>query len=399
MSVSKQQDSPILNAFKQRLCSSHNGDIDDNVPVYKPDDDDTDDTSLLFLSQSLASPISIKTVIPGKDIKPSKDKYCIPTCSRKQHTNMIRCCTCMQLFHCTCVGEKNDNRFWNCFSCRNISSLIMKMFDELLLARQNIAKWSCENENSKQTIHLMKAEMESINKKLSCLQTENLELKEKIGTMLIENRELKAELSNQQDPSLQQKASKEPLVSSLLIGDSLIRDIKPEDKTLSISCISGANLDLINEHVTKCESENKQYENVYIVAGTNDCSSSEKSTEEILNSASNLIQNAKKISKSIKFSSVPPRTDSGSAQLKLENFNLSLKVLCDETHSVTFVDNDGTFKVADGSTNDALLHQDGLHLSFKGAQKLISNLSLKGFCTVRSSIGAMSKKKMLITKS
>ena len=70
MSVSKQQDSPILNAFKQRLRSSHNGDID--VPVYKLDDDDTDDTSLLVLSQSLASPISIKTVIPGKDIKLAK---------------------------------------------------------------------------------------------------------------------------------------------------------------------------------------------------------------------------------------------------------------------------------------------------------------------------------------
>ena len=85
MSVSKQHDSPILNAFKQHLCSSHNCDIDDNVPVYKPDDGDTDDISILVLSQSLASPIN-KTVNPGKDIKPSKDKYCISTCSRKQHT-------------------------------------------------------------------------------------------------------------------------------------------------------------------------------------------------------------------------------------------------------------------------------------------------------------------------
>ena len=102
------------------------------------------------------------------------------------------------------------------------------MFDELLLARQDIAKCSCENENSKKTIHLMKAEMESINKKLSCLQTDNLELNEKIGTLLIENRELKAELSNYQAPSVQQKALKEPPVSSLLIG-SLIRDIKPDD--------------------------------------------------------------------------------------------------------------------------------------------------------------------------
>ena len=86
MSVSKQHDSPILNAFKHHLHSSHNCDIDDNIPVYKPDDGDTDDTSLLFLYQSLASPIRIQTVNPGKDIKPSKDKYCISTCIRKHCT-------------------------------------------------------------------------------------------------------------------------------------------------------------------------------------------------------------------------------------------------------------------------------------------------------------------------
>ena len=79
---------------------------------------------------------------------------------------------------------------------------------------------------------------------------------------------------------------------------------------------------MINKHLTKRESENKQYQNIYNVAGTNDCSSSEKSVE-ILNSATKVIQNEKKNLKS----SVPPHTDNGSAQLKLENFNLSLKSL------------------------------------------------------------------------
>ena len=104
----------------------------------------------------------------------------------------------MQLFQCTCVGEKNDNHFWNCFSCRNISSLVMKMFDELLLAHQDIAKWSCENENSKQTIHLMKAEMESINKKRSCLQTD-VSAAERRGTPVL----LSSSVSNNSDNSPQ----------------------------------------------------------------------------------------------------------------------------------------------------------------------------------------------------
>ena len=59
-----------------------------------------------------------------------------------------------------------------------------------------------------------------------------------------------------------------------------------------------------------------------------------------------------------------------------ENVNLSLKSLCDQYDKVSFCDNNGSFLLSDRSINDALLLRDGLHLNFKGTQKLISNLHI-----------------------
>ena len=71
-----------------------------------------------------------------------------------------------------------------------------------------------------------------------------------------------------------------------------------------------------------------------------------------------------------------PRTDNGQASLKGENVNVKFKELCAATDKVKFCDNDGSFRLADGSPNDALLMPHGNILNYRGSEKLAKNLGL-----------------------
>ena len=78
------------------------------------------------------------------------------------------------------------------------------------------------------------------------------------------------------------------------------------------------------------------------------------------------------MSNKVTLSSILPRTDDDSAQLKSGNVNLSLNNMCNQYDNVTFSDQDGAFRLADESVNDALLLGDELHPNYKGTQKLIN---------------------------
>ena len=87
------------------------------------------------------------------------------------------------------------------------------------------------------------------------------------------------------------------------------------------------------------------------------------------------------MSNKVTLSSILPRTDEDSAQLKSENVNLSLKNMCNQYDHVTFSDQDGALRLSDESVNAALLSGDGLHPNNKGTQKLINKVKINA--TVR----------------
>ena len=93
--------------------------------------------------------------------------------------------------------------------------------------------------------------------------------------------------------------------------------------------------------------------------------------ENITDTAREVINTDLKMSEKVILSSILPRTDNGPALLKRENLNLKLKTLCDQTDKVTFCDNDGFFRLANGCPNDALLMPRGHHLNFRGSEQLI----------------------------
>ena len=74
-------------------------------------------------------------------------------------------------------------------------------------------------------------------------------------------------------------------------------------------------------------------------------------------------------------SSIPPRQDNLMYQDNVDVANACIASLAEKS-GVTFLNNDPSFTLADGSVNDGYLRRDGLHLNFQGAKRLASNLKL-----------------------
>ena len=324
-------------------------------------------------------PVFSPSALPQDKTNNSKDKHCIPNCNSKSKS-MIRCCTCMKWFHTICVNEKSDHEgIWNCFICRNCPNLINKLCFELQLTRRDITKCLSNENDIKEQLLQMQSSLRATQDEVKSLHAVNTDLNDQLQKLSVENQNLKKLLAGKsEDPTPPSNpVSSSPAPISLVIGDSLLRDIKPNNESsLQISCNSGYNLVQVADLLNKLSDENKQFSTIYVIAGTNDCSKTDNSVAHITDNASKVIDAANKVANSIVFASIIPRTDSGSAQLKSENVNLSLKSLCQNKANVTFIDLDGTFRVSDGSINDALLLNDGIHLSYKGSEKLIKYLNI-----------------------
>ena len=114
----------------------------------------------------------------------------------------------------------------------------------------------------------------------------------------------------------------------------------------------------------------ESFSGIILVAGTNDCACSEKTSQDILDDLIETVTEAKKISPVVTISSITPRTDDGAAQLKAESLNILIKQYTNQTQDVQFIDNDNSFRLADRSPNDGYLI-DGHHLSYSGSERLI----------------------------
>ena len=132
----------------------------------------------------------------------------------------------------------------------------------------------------------------------------------------------------------------------------------------------------MTEKLADLESQQKRFKTIHVVTGSSDCNLSESTCESIKQNVKESIDQALKISENVQISSILPRTDDQEANIKAENTNLSLKDLCSEYDKVSFCDQDVNFRLADGSINDALLVNDGLHPNHKGSLRIINNLKL-----------------------
>jgi hypothetical protein len=164
----------------------------------------------------------------------------------------------------------------------------------------------------------------------------------------------------------------------LLAGDSTIRDVDEEKlKETEVICMSGAKVTKpdMKDIIKRYADDNKKYDEVILVIGTNDCEEAKNEAEiqKAVEDYTSIIQQTKAITKKVTVSGVCPRLDS--AQENVNIMNASLQGVCQQL-SCNFIDNNPSFILSDGSVNDGYIIGDGPHLTRSGTNKLIKNLAI-----------------------
>ena len=139
--------------------------------------------------------------------------------------------------------------------------------------------------------------------------------------------------------------------------------------------ISGAKCgDICN----KLTSMGRTYKNITLVVGGNDCSSSME-TNDIIENFALLVACAKSCAtESVSVTSICPRPENPIVQDRINQVNIALKT-ASEKHDFKFIDTNDMFTLKDGSINDGYLLDDGVHLTYKGTEKLAQKLHVLNY--------------------
>ena len=163
---------------------------------------------------------------------------------------------------------------------------------------------------------------------------------------------------------------------SLLIGDSLIRDVDQNKLVKTqVTSIPGAKTKDVLKTLQK---HDETYASIVCCVGTNNCSTDEFDGDEVTKSFKDIVTTAKtKVidPKHVRIVSIPPRSDSTDYQEHVDILNACLSTISRD-EGVTFVNNDPTFKLSDGTPNDGYLLSDGFHLNTRGTNRLVHNMQL-----------------------
>ena len=302
--------------------------------------------------------------------------YCEQNCKfeRKdkkagRQLDMIECSICRTWYHNECVGLRKDAQLvvWPCPQCCNIYQVLAninknldsnKRLIESLISEKNMLNTSLDRAHK--DIDLKQSELDSMKGTITRLESRITKLESEI--------EVKTKEACRNG-------------HSLVIGDSLFRDVD-EGKLVRtrVKAISGAKVEDVARHLSE---EGSSYETplnkLYVCVGTNNCSSSDVDMESVKKSYKDMVESMKQLVSSpndIIISSVPPRCDNNNHQGRIETLNAVLTTVAQDT-GATFVDNDGSFKLTDGSINDGyLLPVDGVHLSKQGTNRLLKNMKV-----------------------
>ena len=304
-------------------------------------------------------------------------------------------------FHDECMGIDGSSKtgFWPCPSCRQMPSYVHELRNDVKALIASINELTKQNEELKKTlteVHVPPApnvndEADNVVQPITEVRNllekhksfiDDFKVSQPINDGLL--REIHRDMTQVknsivEDDSEDSDNEDEEPEGTLLVTDSLGRDIVSTDKDLSIYSESGANFSSLCKYLRK---NKHKYRHMYIVCGTNNCSS-KKPLTKTAEECKKLLEEAKKHAENVYMSSVPPRKDTSlsedeknALQLKIDNFN-QIMITMTEENNVKFINNDTNFKFRNDTSDDTLLGADGVHLSAAGVKRLISNLSLK----------------------
>ena len=260
---------------------------------------------------------------------------------------MVQCCLCAIWHHYDCVGLKKNDAVgvWPCLSCR-----------------------------------MMPSQIRSLQKDISQLMRTNYELKQSLENIhqLLLTKQTTGVSSDDTDSDDDEDEEEEDEVEpsgTLLLGDSIIRNVRAKSDDLKVNSISGAKFCDLKKILKSINPKKEKYSDMYIICGTNDLAT-KKTVDKIIKDCATVIQLAKQRATNVHLSSILPRNDERVEVTKIDAFNLALVTLTNQ-EDVEYINNDKNFLYRDNSIDITMLSSDGLHLSALGTERLLSNLELR----------------------
>ena len=285
--------------------------------------------------------------------------HCLPQCKKgKKCDDWIRCCVCAHWFHISCLKltEVEAEGVWPCFTCRLIPEKVDNLqasMNQLLEVTKTILGKICDQSPVLNSLECMKNDISGISKNLQVVQQARNEPK------IAEQRKLNNK-------------------KNFVIGDSLVKDLRTKSNDIAIKTLRRKTYCDVTQVL---DEQSAHYENLYIVIGTNSCTN-EINIDETTKNMQSMLKTAKGKADKVTLSSIPPRNDKTSdvnpdvnTDEIVKQVNTIASDLCVQ-ENIIFVDNDKNFRYRSGENDKDLLNEDGLHLSQKGAIRLISNLGL-----------------------
>ena len=298
-------------------------------------------------------------------VKNNPPKTCKEGCQldgkpNTRNTSYVTCLLCSHNFHCICIGlTEIPVGSWTCPHCRLLPADVTILKSQLSeLMTQNAA-----------LLEMVTKQQISLN----CIQS----LESKVTAV---HTKMFPDAGDDSDND-EDEPDAEPS-GTLLIGDSLLRDVMPTDSNLKVDSTGGAYIVNIKKKLRATNPKRRKYESVILVVGTNDASS-KRPAEKISADFKNLITSAKSIATNVTVSSIPPREDNKVDREKLDTIHQMLIPITNED-GVKFINHDINFRYRDDSVDSNLLLADKLHLSTAGVDKLLLNLGLSGKAKARN---------------
>lgn len=311
-------------------------------------------------------PMPPETVPANLQVTASKiecTENCILESTDTNKVKSIECAMCQEQFHRICVGIKGRVTLWMCSSCKDIPRTLKSLVHQCKSQERTIAQLKQKNHELAELITKQGTE-------IARLHEQKVTTPESVSHPTIPKRDVTACI----DKVVKPPASEDCAYTTLVIGDSMIKDIHENglDKT-KVKCIRGARISTIEEQVLK---ENpKDYETVIIHVGTNDCSNN-KDAENAAKCYDHMIKSVREAAPdtNVLISTVCPRTDNTAHQARVENLNADIKTIGNK-YSCQIVDNDACMKMKNDEADCSSLNRSGLHLSKSGTRKLLRNIN------------------------
>ena len=256
----------------------------------------------------------------------------------------------MNEFHPQCVGlnSSNNRAIWFCFTCRNISRTISNL-------DQRIAKQDDELKALKECNNALTKTIEEQRQTIANLQGQR-----------IESSTMATAAKVTESPAVNTNTS-----TTLLIGDSIIKDINPRGLiNTDVKCIPGAKTVDIKDHIAAQPA--LPYDTFILHVGTNDkdLQSASVAMKATLEDISERAPQATRI-----ISTACPRPDSDESQENVQQVNKMLKQTAAANANCMVVDNDKVFVKDEGSIDKNAFKYRSIHLSKSGTKTLLRNIN------------------------